>query len=175
MTTQKSQLDPWIQVYLFQIIDYVFLWNCIKEFFWVNLHYKIYNGPVKNHDIPDGKSFIASYTERGIVIREEIRVGNFSVSNSASKKNCLIMAVWQRQKWWHIKMANLLKSLSCLLRLAKSCLLPFGIHEWYLLISCQKVKLAPLSVLFWSNSEKSQRKAKANASQVSTEKCPPSR
>jgi hypothetical protein len=41
----------------------------------------------------DSKIFIASYTERGIVIREEIRMGNFSVSNSASKKNCLIMAV----------------------------------------------------------------------------------
>jgi hypothetical protein len=41
----------------------------------------------------DSKIIIASYTERGIVIREEIRMGNFSVSNSASKKNCLIMAV----------------------------------------------------------------------------------
>jgi hypothetical protein len=49
----------------------------------------------------DSKIFITSYTERGIVIREEIKVGNYSVSNSASKKNCLIMAVWQR--WWHIK------------------------------------------------------------------------
>jgi hypothetical protein len=27
----------------------------------------------------DSKIFITSYTERGIVIREEIRVGNFSV------------------------------------------------------------------------------------------------
>jgi hypothetical protein len=33
----------------------------------------------------DSKIFITSYTERGIVIGEEIRVGNFSVSNSASK------------------------------------------------------------------------------------------
>jgi hypothetical protein len=41
----------------------------------------------------DSKIFMTSYTERGIVIREEIRVGNFSVSNSASKKNWLIMAV----------------------------------------------------------------------------------
>jgi hypothetical protein len=40
----------------------------------------------------DSKIFITSYTERGIVIREEIRVGNSSASNSASKKNCLIMA-----------------------------------------------------------------------------------
>jgi hypothetical protein len=41
----------------------------------------------------DSKIFIASYTERGIVIREEIRLANFSMSNSASKKNYLIMAV----------------------------------------------------------------------------------
>jgi hypothetical protein len=41
----------------------------------------------------DSKIFIANYTETGIVIREEIRMGNFSVSDSASKKNCLIMAV----------------------------------------------------------------------------------
>jgi hypothetical protein len=46
---------------------------------------------VKNHDIQEENA--TSYTLRGIVIREEIRVGNFSVSNSASKKNCLIMAV----------------------------------------------------------------------------------
>jgi hypothetical protein len=32
----------------------------------------------------DSKIFITAYTERGIVIREEIRMGNFSVSNSAS-------------------------------------------------------------------------------------------
>jgi hypothetical protein len=41
----------------------------------------------------DSKIFITSYTERGIVIREEIRVGYLSVSNSAWKKNYLIMAV----------------------------------------------------------------------------------
>jgi hypothetical protein len=41
----------------------------------------------------DSKIFIVSYTERGIVIREEIRMGDLSVSNAASKKNCLIMAV----------------------------------------------------------------------------------
>jgi hypothetical protein len=34
----------------------------------------------------DSKIFIASYTERGIVICEEIRMGNFSVSNSALKR-----------------------------------------------------------------------------------------
>jgi hypothetical protein len=44
----------------------------------------------------DSKVFITSYTERGIVIREEIGVGNFRVSNSASRKHCLIMAAWQR-------------------------------------------------------------------------------
>jgi hypothetical protein len=48
---------------------------------WVNLHNKIYYGPVENHDIQDSKIFITTYTERGIVIREEIRMGNFSVSN----------------------------------------------------------------------------------------------
>jgi hypothetical protein len=41
----------------------------------------------------DNKIFITSYTERGNVIREEISVGKLSVSNSASEKNCLIMAV----------------------------------------------------------------------------------
>jgi hypothetical protein len=41
----------------------------------------------------DSKMFITSYTERGIVIPEKIRVGNFSVSNSKSKKKYLIMAV----------------------------------------------------------------------------------
>jgi hypothetical protein len=41
----------------------------------------------------NSKIFIASYTEWGIVIREEIRMGNFSDSNSASKKNCFIIAV----------------------------------------------------------------------------------
>jgi hypothetical protein len=35
----------------------------------------------------DSKTFITSNTERGIVIREEIRRGTFSVSNSALKKN----------------------------------------------------------------------------------------
>jgi hypothetical protein len=59
----------------------------------LNLHNKIYNLPVKNYDIQDSKIFISSYTERSSVIREEIRVGNLNVSNSASKKNCLIMAV----------------------------------------------------------------------------------
>jgi hypothetical protein len=34
----------------------------------------------------DLKIFITSYTERGIVIRKEIRVGNLSVPNLASKK-----------------------------------------------------------------------------------------
>jgi hypothetical protein len=35
-------LDPEIHVYLFQIINDVFWWNYIKEFFLVNLHNKIY-------------------------------------------------------------------------------------------------------------------------------------
>jgi hypothetical protein len=33
------------------------------------------------------KVFITAYTERGIVIYEGIRVGNFSVSDSALKNN----------------------------------------------------------------------------------------
>jgi hypothetical protein len=43
-----SQLDPRIQVYLFQIIN-----DGIVLKSWVNLHNKIYYGPVKNHDIQD--------------------------------------------------------------------------------------------------------------------------
>jgi hypothetical protein len=107
MIIKKSQSDPWIQVYVFQIIDDVYLWNCIKKFFeWVYI-IKSVTGLWKimtfQKKMLDSKIFITTYTERGIVIREEIRMGNFSVSNSASKKNCLITAVWQRQRWWHIK------------------------------------------------------------------------
>jgi hypothetical protein len=41
----------------------------------------------------DSKIFITSYTERGIVIREEVKVGNFSVSNLTQKlKNKLQMS-----------------------------------------------------------------------------------
>jgi hypothetical protein len=62
---KMSQLDHRIQVNLFQIIN----------------------------DVSDGMVLKSSLNERGIVIRGEIGVGNFSVSNAASKKNCLIMAV----------------------------------------------------------------------------------
>jgi hypothetical protein len=44
----------------------------------VSLHDKIYYGPAKNHDI---QIFITSYTDKGIVIREEVRVGNFILIN----------------------------------------------------------------------------------------------
>jgi hypothetical protein len=39
----------------------------------------------------ESKIFITSYIERGIAICEEIRAG--AMSNSALKKNCLIMVV----------------------------------------------------------------------------------
>jgi hypothetical protein len=102
-----NQLDPRIQVYLFQIINYVFWWNCIKKFFEWIYRIKSVTGLWKimtfKKKMLDSKIFITTYTERGIVICKEIRMGNFSVSNLASKKNCLITAVWQRYRWWHIK------------------------------------------------------------------------
>jgi hypothetical protein len=69
-----SQLDPKIQVYLFQIINYVFWWNCIKE--WI-YRIKYITGLWKimtfKKKMLNSKIFITTYTERGIVICEEIR------------------------------------------------------------------------------------------------------
>jgi hypothetical protein len=64
----------------------------------VSLHDKDYYRPVKNHQIQEKKCLTVKLSlqttqKGGNVIREEIRVGNFSVSNSASKRNYLIMAV----------------------------------------------------------------------------------
>jgi hypothetical protein len=53
MTIKMSQLDPRIQVYLFQIINDVFWWNCINEFFEWNYTIKSITGLWKNHDIQE--------------------------------------------------------------------------------------------------------------------------
>jgi hypothetical protein len=84
---KMSQLDTRKQVYLFQIINDVFWWNCIKKFLSEFTHKKSITGLWKSMTFKkkmlDSKIFITNYTERGIVIREEVRVDNFSVSNSA--------------------------------------------------------------------------------------------
>jgi hypothetical protein len=48
---KMSQLDPRIQVYLFQVINDVFLMALCLKVLLVNLQNKIYYGPVQNHDI----------------------------------------------------------------------------------------------------------------------------
>jgi hypothetical protein len=72
---------------LLELFEWIYTIKSITGL-WKNLTFK--------KEMLDSNIFITSYTESGIVIREELRVRNFSVSNLASKKNCLMMAVWQR-------------------------------------------------------------------------------
>jgi hypothetical protein len=88
------QLDPRIQIYLFQIInnffDGIVLKSSFSEFKQLNVLRACEKIMTFKKKMLDSNSFITSYTERDIVIREEIRVGNLSVryiSLSGQKKN----------------------------------------------------------------------------------------